>query len=56
MCGLHGFPTAIGLEFTASRLDVHSLGSSSQADYLERNVATDDSIGGSQGVTGRRVQ
>jgi hypothetical protein len=33
-----------------------SVGSSSQADYLMRNAAMDDSIGGSLGVTSLRVQ
>ena len=32
------------------------IGSCSQANYLLRNSAMDDSIGGSQGVTGLRVQ
>ncbi len=32
------------------------VGSCSQANYLLRNSAMDDSIGGSQGVTGLRVQ
>ena len=40
----------------SSETEHNIVGGSSQADRLMRNAAMDDSIGGSQGVTGLRVQ